>query len=133
MCTSFLSRQAWYIARTSAASRPSGFSHITCLPCFAAARAIGLCLEFRVAMITASTRSFPRIDSVIGTDRFEIRGDVVATPVLAALLQKVLAGITNAAQSGPRIEADGRHVVVIADGPGTDDGDANGVGGRKRH
>ncbi len=42
---------------------PRGFSHMTCLPCLAAARAIALCVKLGVAMITASTSGSAQIAS----------------------------------------------------------------------
>ena len=68
-----------------------------------------------------------RIDVRIGADRLEVGRDIFAAPVLAALLEQLRAGVADAGQPGPRIEANRRHMVIIADRAGSDDGDANGV------
>src|SRR4029079_10763948 len=71
-----------------------------------------------------------RVDVRIGTEGFVIGRDVIATPVGAALVEELAAGVADAGQAGTGIDADGGNVVIITDRAGTDDGDADGIGGR---
>ena len=116
MCTTFASRTASYIVRTSPLFTPSGFSHMTCLPCFAAARAIGWWVKLGVAMITASTLGSAQMAS----------GSVVTQSIPHSAFrrfQQGRVGVAGRGQLGPGVELDRRHVVIVADRAGADDGD----------
>src|ERR1700757_422911 len=104
MCTSPASRTASYISRTSPLLIPSGFSHMTCLPCLAAARAIGLWVEVGGAVMTAA-------DPGVGTDRLGVGRDVGDAPVGLPAFQERRVGVAGGGQLGPGVEPDRRDVV----------------------
>ena len=82
-------------------------------------RRSAVCVKLGVAMITASTFG-------IGADRLADRCVTLSMPQsAAALVQQLGIGVAGGHQRGPRIEPDGRHVVIIADRAGADDGDAD--------
>ena len=73
------------------------------------------------------------IDVRIVANLLVIGRDVVDGPVAFALLQQAGIGIARSHQCGAWVEANPRHMVIVTDGTGTDDGDANGLLMNGRH
>ncbi len=68
------------------------------------------------------------VDVVGGTNFAIVSRDAFESPVSAALVEQLGIGVAGGHELGSRIEADARHMMVIADGAGTDDGQSNRLG-----